>query len=662
LLKNTINMAIIYKPYVLINLTGNTTDYSISSSAITSDIYISSGFTLNITEFDKNIISRVDIINNIINYVSDGINKYMLNLLIVSNSGETSGVTQTGQYCIQISYNNEVIDYLIMSVGTTLILANSGTTSSSGTSSGITNIFDFPIIYYNDPISGTSWIGSGTTIPHNVFLHLGIGWSLDELKMLFIKEVIDCFDGNIPLSAITFLLFKKDSNVSLFGILEFGIYDIYISFTDNSGNNITNYILNIIVDDEPPIIVYKPYVISSGTTSGFTFNLFYKNMIDRIDIINNVINYVYDNIDNSINKYMLNILISNSGGTYTGVTQIGDYDVKISISDNSGNEIINYFIMSCIYDPSGTSFITYIPIIDLVYSGGTDTSIVLTGIDVKKPIIFYNNPISGTSWLGSGTTIPYDIFLNLMHDNFCYSNPIQCVSSGWTLESLKYLFISGIIDCFDGNISLSDITFLLFRNGSSIPLTGITEFGIYNVYISYTDNSGNNTTNYISNIVVNDSPPIIAYRPYVISPNLTGNTTFYSGATSAITSGIYISSGFTLNIGGFDHNIIDRIDIIDNIVNYVYDYTDIDINKYMIDILIVGSHNDNGPIIYTGVTQPGEYLVKLSLKDTSGNEIINYLMMKTIYDVSVYSEGYWQDNKVWVDFVLWLDHPIIPER
>ena len=49
-------MAIIYKPYVLINLTGNTTDYSISSSAITSDIYISSGFTLNITEFDKNII------------------------------------------------------------------------------------------------------------------------------------------------------------------------------------------------------------------------------------------------------------------------------------------------------------------------------------------------------------------------------------------------------------------------------------------------------------------------------------------------------------------------------------------------------------------------------------------------------------------------------
>ena len=36
--------------------------------------------------------------------------------------------------------------------------------------------------------------------------------------------------------------------------------------------------------------------------------------------------------------------------------------------------------------------------------------------------------------------------------------------------------------------------------------------------------------------------------------------------------------------------------------------------------------------------------------------------MSVVYDVSVYSEGYWQDGKVWVDFVLWLDHPIIPQR
>ena len=397
-------MNIIYKPYVLINSTGNTTDYSIVSSAITSGIFIPSGVTLNITEFDKNIINRIDIINNIINYVSDGINKYMLNLLIVSNSGETSGVTQTGQYCIQISYNSEVLDYLIMSIGNTLILSNSGTTITSGSiSSDIIN-FDFPIIYYN---SGTSWIGSGITIPYNVFLNLGIVWTLDNLKTLFIDKVVDCFDGSIALSSVTFLLFN---NVSL------------------------------------------------------------------------------------------------------------------------------------------------------------------------------------------------------------------------------------------------------------IPITGITKPGIYNIYISYTDNSGNNITNYITNIIVDDEPPIIIYKPYVISYMLTGNTNLYSGASSAITSNIYISSGFTLNVGGFDHNYIDRLDIINNIVNYAYDNIDIDLNKYKIEVLIAGSHNDYGAIVYTGVTQPGLYCVKILLTDSSGNEVIDYFIMKVVYDVSIYSEGYWQDNKVWVDFVLWLDHPIIPER
>ena len=143
---------------------------------------------------------------------------------------------------------------------------------------------------------------------------------------------------------------------------------------------------------------------------------------------------------------------------------------------------------------------------------------------------------------------------------------------------------------------------------------------------------------------------------------LTGNTNLYSGASSAITSNIYISSGFTLNVGGFDHNYIDRLDIINNIVNYAYDNIDIDLNKYKIEVLIAGSHNDYGAIVYTGVTQPGLYCVKILLTDSSGNEVIDYFIMKVVYDVSIYSEGYWQDNKVWVDFVLWLDHPIIPER
>jgi hypothetical protein len=288
--------------------------------------------------------------------------------------------------------------------------------------------------------------------------------------------------------------------------------------------------------------------------------------------------------------------------------------------------------------------------VDNVYNNGSEISCSsgYTGVNVNPPIIYYNSPIIGTSWIGSGTTVPSNVILNFVHDGI----------SGWTLDSLKNLFISGIIDCFDGNVALSSITFLLYNAGSIVPLSGISQFGTYDILISVTNSAGNTITNYITNIISDDSPPVIVYRPYVLV-HLTGNTTTYSGASSAITSGIYIESGFTVNINGFDGNYIDRLGIIDNIVEYVYDVIDLDINKYMINVLIVGwSHiNPGSNIVYSAVTQYDSYCVKLSISDSRGNETINYLIMKVIFDVSVYSEGYWLDNKVWIDNVLWMDHP-----
>jgi len=233
---------------------------------------------------------------------------------------------------------------------------------------------------------------------------------------------------------------------------------------------------------------------------------------------------------------------------------------------------------------------------------------VFTGINVRDPVIYYNSPISGTSWVGSGTTVPHDVFLHFVHNGI----------SGWTLDSLKTLFISGITDCFDGIISLSEITFLLFKNGLS--LSGITEFGIYDIFISFTDTAGNNITNEILNIITNDAPPIIVYQPNIIT-NLTGNTTDFSG----MTPGIYIESGFTFNLIDFYGSIIDKIDIINNIVLYVYDYIDNNINKYMLNVRIFGNHGETSSII-----QPGEYCIKISISNSIGNEEIDYFIMKVL--------------------------------
>lgn len=270
-----------------------------------------------------------------------------------------------------------------------------------------------------------------------------------------------------------------------------------------------------------------------------------------------------------------------------------------------------------------------------------------SGSTIAAPVIYYN---SGSTWLGSGTTIPINVYLDLIHNGI----------TGWTLDSLKTLFISGITDCMDGNIDLSTITFILTKSGSVSSLTGITEGGLYNIMISVTNNAGVNTTHFINNIIVNDEPPIIYYKEYFISSGLTGYTTWFTGATSAITSGIYVQSGFTFNLAGFDNNIIYKLDIIDNIIDYVYDSVDVDLNKYMVDVIIASSYSYNSGFTLTGITQPGEFLIRFYLKDSGGNEIINYFMMKVLYDVSVYSEGFWQDNKVWVDYVDWLDWPVLP--
>jgi hypothetical protein len=405
-------------------------------------------------------------------------------------------------------------------------------------------------------------------------------------------------------------------------------------------------------------VVYKPYVISYNLTgntidysassaitsgiyisSGFTFNIaqFDMNQINRLDIIDNIINYVED----GINKYMLDIIIADYSGDTNTVNQVGVYCIKISYQ----NEDIIYFIMKVISDYSLESSVVLINPTIFVTSSSVDQS---TNVTVRKPIIYYNNPISGTTWSGSGTTIPYNVFLDFVHNGI----------TGWTLDSLKILFISGITDCVFGDISLSDITFILYEIGSSIPLSGIITSGIYKIFISVTNSVGNTLINIISNIKVDDESPVIVYKPNVIM-NITGNTIDFSGASSAITSNIYISSGFTFNLNGFDKNEINRLDIIDNIINYVYDDVDVNINKYMVNILLASKHTDDGPIIYNTVTLPGIYCVKIFISDSSNNEVIDYFLMTVVYDVSTYSEGYWQDDKVWIDSTLWLDHPII---
>jgi len=284
----------------------------------------------------------------------------------------------------------------------------------------------------------------------------------------------------------------------------------------------------------------------------------------------------------------------------------------------------------------------YLTYSNIYESNSALTSGSTSGTDNISPVIYYNKSIH---WNGSGTTIPTNIFISLSGTNVL------------TISDLEMLFISGITDNWDGNIALSSIIFDLYESGYPSTLTGITHDGIYNIIVSVTDNAGNNITNYIANICVDDTSPVIVYQYGVLSPSFTGDTTIFSGASSAITSGIIVTSGFSFNLTGFTPVYIGRMEIIENIVDNVYDLIDIDINKYMLNILIAGLDGaQESMIIYSGVTSPGYYLVKLSISDKNGNEVIDYLIMNMNYIESCFSYGYWKDERVWIDETYWKDH------
>jgi len=650
------NNIIIYKPNVLISsLTGTTSNFL--NSIVNSGISIEYGLYLDINQFDRKIINKLDIINNLINYLDDNTSKYSLNILIVNQTDEISIITQTGDYCIQISQNNQILDYLILKVGVDIKYSSYTTqqTTNKIEKVVIVNAEDnSPTIVYNFPISGTSWLGGDSITPYAVFLNMtNSGWTLDSLKYLFINHISDHFGKSILFSDIIFKLYKKNSTALLSGITENGIYDIFLSITDKYGNNIKNYIRNVVVDDVPPTIVYKSNVLNDTLTgityaSGVTFNLFYKNEIERLDIIDNIISYAYDNVDYNINKYMVNVIFSDiSGNTYSSISNIGDYFINISISDSSDNITSDRFLLRVIYDSSIHNFVIYVPSKNII----SEHDIVEPHITIKTPTIHYNCAVSGASWIGSGTTIPYNVKLRYYHN----------ILSVWTLDSLKSLFVDYVLDSFNNIVPIFMLNFKLYKKGSILPLNGITKYGVYDILLSFTDNFGSSITNKITDIFVNDSSPDIIYKPYILTNKLTGYTNSYSGSTSDIEPNILIKSGFTLNLNGFDRNVIYKFDIIENVVNYVNDNIDFNLNKYMIDIVISGKHNDRGAIVYEYVTKPGEYCVKVKLINSNGNKTINYFIMKVVYDVSSYSNGYWQDDKVWVDFVLWLDHPIVPK-
>ena len=93
-------------------------------------------------------------------------------------------------------------------------------------------------------------------------------------------------------------------------------------------------------------------------------------------------------------------------------------------------------------------------------------------LDITSPVISFNSILTGTTTgITSGVTTLY-----LLPSGTTYS-----------YTDLKNIFISGIVDNMDGNIDKLDAVVTINMLNDLVPISGITDVGIYNVIFSITD-------------------------------------------------------------------------------------------------------------------------------------------------------------------------------
>lgn len=375
---------IIYKPYVFTDkITGSTNTYTSTSPQIDVDIDINKYSTFNLAYFDKNLITKYDIIYSLIDYIDINIDKFFLNVLIVDVNNIFDDIVLSGLYCVKFYYNDSV-DYILINVINekliyeSVLLYQDLELINEKITTITTTITKTPLIYYHYSYDDT-WKGGGLNIPDDVSLQLYhnnyTGWTINQLRDLFLDYVYDYYEQIVDIDKVNVKLYKQNSSILESSISSVGVYKIIFSYFDMFDNCVVNTINNINVIQNTPIIYFKDYILSSylsgntndytGVTSnfipditvdsGFIFNLngFSNNEITKNDIIHYLIEYVRGDNDEIIDKYSVNITIAKPTiyklqNVYESVFNPGIFCIQVLKENIFGDKTIKYFIMKVV--------------------------------------------------------------------------------------------------------------------------------------------------------------------------------------------------------------------------------------------------------------------------------------------------------------------------
>lgn len=234
-------------------------------------------------------------------------------------------------------------------------------------------------------------------------------------------------DGQINNADLGVLIVKLSTGEQFEKITTDGTYAITFTAKDLAGNS-TSSTKTIVVDGTAPTIVWNSGITNTMDLTGDTQT---PGTILKDDIRRYYINYVWDDVDGIIPNSAVTVMINSGNITYTGITQIGYYDVDFSVFDTAGNEASAYTLLHV--------------------------------IESVPPVIYYNNVFTGNTFsMTTGVT-------------------------GLTANEVRDYAINTVIDNYDGAIAVSNV----IVSGTTFP---IITTGSYDITFSVSDSSGNETT------------------------------------------------------------------------------------------------------------------------------------------------------------------------
>lgn len=336
--------------------------------------------TINLLEFGNqdNVITKSGLINLLIDKVVDNRDGTMSivgsNILLTGTQGSVDQLSFGGNYKMKFQLS-DLAGNDLQNVEMSLSVIDYDTRP--------------PVVYWYSNVNNDvtqpyiEFMGDSAGVPYNseigttfstyvLFSEFSQGGEITKQKLIdiLIDKVIDYNDGEIPVYDFNVILLDSNGN-DVFTIFETGDYTLTFNISDQAENTLYNkvildlHVVNQLPDTNPPVVYFfgtvgelpntslitlyggvNPYGYPLNTSQADVFetymtfsNFAQDSVIDKTNLINNLIDYVLDEVEGPITLTEENITLSVNNQDISYISGPGLYTMKFNLEDGIGNNL-----------------------------------------------------------------------------------------------------------------------------------------------------------------------------------------------------------------------------------------------------------------------------------------------------------------------------------